>query len=62
MTAIKLLTEALPHIESSSIREWAGNSHNRPIFRKLAKNAITKNPKVTPESFATYIVGTAIGL
>jgi hypothetical protein len=58
-----LLTSALAHVESASIRSWATSEHNRPIFIQIAQAAIRKSggaPDV--HMFAAYIVSSAIGL
>ena len=35
------LNAALQHVQSESIRAWAVTPHNKPIFIKLAKLALT---------------------
>jgi len=62
-TAERLLISALCFVESKSIREWAGNGHNRPILVKIAEEAIAKNgPTADPVRFAAYITCSAIGM
>lgn len=57
-SAAEFLSEALTHVESASIREWAISEHNYPLWIKLAGS----NRKLGAVRLATYIVTTAIGL
>jgi hypothetical protein len=61
MNGAKLLDEALKGVESDSIKEWANTSHNRPIFEKIAQNALDKNKDADPIRFGAYIVCLAMG-
>lgn len=61
-TNVELLDKALGGVESDSIKEWANTDHNRPIFEKIAQNALDKNEGlVDPVRFSTYIVCLAMG-
>lgn len=62
-TANKLFEQALSKIESASIREWASNAHNRPVFLEWIKApAAGFPPPLDADKVALYIVANAIGL
>ena len=61
MSGTELLDKALVKVESTSIKEWANTPHNRPIFEKIAQNAIDKNKDADPDWLCAYIVCLAIG-
>ena len=59
----ELLQAALSHIEVESVREWATNSHNRPILVQIAEGILTKNNNSYSDlRFATWMVCEAMGL
>lgn len=60
--AQKFTTAAIAAIQSPSIREWAQTAHNLPLITEMAQAAITKNPKLEPERFATYLLTVAMGM
>jgi len=57
------LNAALQHVQSESIRAWAVTPHNKPIFIKLAKLALTSGGSSSDSvvRFAAYIVASAMG-
>jgi len=62
MNGAQLLDEALSHVESDSVREWANSEHNRPIWEKIAQGALDKNGgEYDVHRLAAYIVCVAIG-
>jgi ABC-type metal ion transport system substrate-binding protein len=62
-TNIELLEAALTHVESESIRAWANSDHNRPVWEKIAQQAVdNKGDDVDPITFSTYILCEAMGL
>jgi hypothetical protein len=58
--AKELLSASIERVESRSIRAWATNAHNQPLWFEIAKTAIS-NGKNDPDMFAAYIVAVAIG-
>lgn len=60
MTPEQLLDAALQYVESESIRAWVATQ--RKIWLKIAAQALESKKYATPETFAAYIVGEAIGL
>ncbi len=61
-TNVELLDKALIKVESDSVKAWANLDHNRPIFEKIAQNALDKDPDADPDRLCAYIVCNAIGL
>jgi hypothetical protein len=62
--AKKFLKEALTHVESKSIREWATSEHNFPIWIEIAKRFLIKNGGPSEDNrirLSTYIVVEAMG-
>lgn len=62
--AKKFLKEALTHVESKSIREWATSDHNFPIWIKITKGWLEKNGGPSENNrirLTTYIVVEAMG-
>jgi hypothetical protein len=58
-----LLAQALPLVESASIRSWVVTEQNRPIWVQIAQKAVdNKGKSCDKHMFAAYIVATAIGL
>lgn len=53
---------ALETVQSTSIREWAHSSWNRPILVKLADRVLAKRPDDAVSCVATLILANAIGL
>ena len=49
-------------IQSESIRAWAQTPHNAPIVKQMAKEALKKNPNLTPQYFATYLTTVAMAV
>ena len=61
MNANEFFEASLKMVESPSIRAWASNDHNRPIWLEICQNSIN-NKKADPSVMAAYIVAVAIGL
>ena len=62
--AKKFLKEALAHVESRSIREWATSEHNLPIWVEITKGWLEKNGGPSDNNrirLTTYIVVEALG-
>ncbi len=59
-TGATLFSEALEHVESASIREWATSDRNRPLWLQIADHAIA-NGKNDPVRFATYMLVKGMG-
>ena len=64
MTGEQLLTQALTHVEASSVRTWALSDHNKPILERIAQGVIDKGgiKDDTILRFATWLICEAIGL
>lgn len=60
ITNTQLLESALKKVESKSIVEWANSTFNRPVFEKIAQEAINKG-NTNVDRFAAYITCLAIG-
>lgn len=54
-------SRALAKVESKSIREWATTAHNKPLWLKIAEEAVRREGTPCPERFAAYMVCVAIG-
>lgn len=59
-TGETLFAEALKHVESASIRDWATSDRNRSSWLQLAARAAATG-KYDAERFAAYMVATAMG-
>ena len=61
----RFLDQALEGVESESIRAWANTDNNRPIFEKIAQNALDKaeaeGREADVDRFTAYVVCLAIG-
>jgi hypothetical protein len=56
-------TTALSQVESDSIRTWATNAHNLPIFMADVRSTMERlGKRACPTTYATKIAGLAIGL